>query len=331
MYLVLLAALIPSLFFYLNRNSNKIPTANVSVGSISTEDTSNPCDLSMEQFRLQQFELTKPLILTDLPTEDRYLLPLKASINSFINDAKTQGDVSEASVYLRRMNNGNWFCINPGIQFSPGSMLKVPILITYLKMAEKNPSLFDKELNLTQDMIPNKKQYVDESHLKPGRYKIRDLINAMIIKSDNYATLLLNNNIDVTMFGNTFSDLGLRRPEMKASSYPMTSKEFGRFLRVLYSASYLSPYNSEYALNLLTQGLYNDGILAGLPAGLKVAHKFGESGDGLNFELHESAIIYQNDSPYMLVVMTRGKDITKLPAVIKGISSTAYNFFNQNS
>lgn len=60
---------------------------------------------------------------------------------------------------------------------------------------------------------------------------------------------------------------------------------------------------------------------------LLVAHKFGEYGDsekGIK-QLHDVGIIYHEDNPYLLGIMTRGQDYAKLAQVIEKISSFIYS------
>lgn len=334
LYFVLIAALLPTGLFLgstlFKFNSPDQLSASIPVsGGNSNRDTG--CDLSMKQYRLRNARLSQPLLMTDLPNEDAYLKNLKIQVSDLIAQKESSGELQNASVYLRQLNDGSWMSVNSSLQFAPGSMLKVAILITYLKMKESDPDLFEKKLLLTAQMIPDKKQFVEEYHLPPGRYTIQELIYAMIVKSDNYATFLLNQYIDHAVIENLFTDLDLKKPQINASAYPMTSGEFGRFFRVLYNASYLSNKDSEYALDLLSKSEYKNGILSGLPEGLKTAHKFGESGDGTVFELHESAIVYLENKPYLLIIMTRGKDMSKLPAVLQQVSGTVYTFLKAAS
>jgi beta-lactamase class A len=56
-------------------------------------------------------------------------------------------------------------------------------------------------------------------------------------------------------------------------------------------------------LDMLLGQEFNDGIPAGLPPGVKVAHKTGE----ITALLHDAAIIYPpGREPYVLVILTRG-------------------------
>ena len=101
-------------------------------------------------------------------------------------------------------------------------------------------------------------------------------------------------------------------------------------MRALYNGSYLNKENSEIGAELLSQCDFKRGLIAGLPQGTKVAHKFGESGKINEQHLSESAIIYINNSAYVLTVMTSGKDYKKLPEIIKEISANVYQSMKTN-
>ena len=95
-------------------------------------------------------------------------------------------------------------------------------------------------------------------------------------------------------------------------------------MRTLYNASYLTVEDSEFANKLLSQTNFKDGIYSSLPANTRIAHKFGESGNQTEKQLHESAIVYLNDNPYLITIMTKGNDINKLSEAIREISALAY-------
>jgi beta-lactamase class A len=80
-------------------------------------------------------------------------------------------------------------------------------------------------------------------------------------------------------------------------------------LRVLYNSSFLSRQDPEFALELLTESYFADGLRRLLPTDVVVASKFGFHGSEvagrLHHELHECGIIYRPRSPYVICVMTR--------------------------
>ena len=81
-----------------------------------------------------------------------------------------------------------------------------------------------------------------------------------------------------------------------------------------------------FKLEILSKTDYKKGLLAGLPEGITVAHKFGERAysDSNIKQLHECGIVYITGSPYLVCIMTRGTDFDQLASVIAEISSVIY-------
>jgi hypothetical protein len=112
-------------------------------------------------------------------------------------------------------------------------------------------------------------------------------------------------------------------PDMSDPDYKLTVFDYSRFFQILYNATYLSPANSEYALSLLTECDFTQGMLSGVPANTVVAHKFGESGTmekGQMHQLHESGIIYLKDNPLIVTIFTEGREMKMLPGAIASIT-----------
>ncbi|MCX6351233.1 MAG: class A beta-lactamase-related serine hydrolase [Bacteroidetes bacterium] len=275
--------------------------------------------------RMTGYKYINPIMFVDKGCESEEFAPLKHEVAKIIENFKMKDELISASVYLKEYNQNTWMGINEEEKYKPGSLLKVPELITYLRMAEANPGLLDKVISYDHPFTNNKDPKILSQSIQVGhKYTIRELLDYKISYSDNNATMLLNNAMDEKMFYKTFTDFGLAPPDMKASTYPISSKDFSLFMRALYNGSYLSKNNSEFATELLSKCDYKEGMIKGLPMGVKIIHKFGEAGNDLGLELHESGIIYINNFAYLLTVMTKGKDLTKLPEVIRQISEKAY-------
>ena len=168
-------------------------------------------------------------------------------------------------------------------------------------------------------------QHFSNVEIQVGKsYSVRQLLRNMIVNSDNYATYVLNQHLDVVAFKKLFTDLGLPEPDEHSATYPITAKQMSTFFKVLYNAGYLTISNSEYATALLGESEFGDGLVKGLPQDISVAHKFGEAGNNQIHELHDAGIIYINQSPYFIAVMTKGNDLKKLPEVISGISKIVF-------
>jgi beta-lactamase class A len=121
-----------------------------------------------------------------------------------------------------------------------------------------------------------------------------------------------------------FTDLGLEAPNMYATQYFFTTSQYSLFMRAIYNAAYLSIADSEFAAELLSECNFKDGFVSGLPKGTSLIHKFGESGNQVEKQLHESGIIYAYDKPFLLTIMTKGKDNKTLSKLIKEVTENVY-------
>ena len=287
---------------------------------------------AVTQVRMDNYLLIKPLLYTEISDESQNLKSLKDELLFQINRMKSAGFVNEASVYLRKLNDGEWISVNNSVVYSPGSILKIVAAMTYLGMAESNPSLVEKEFLFTQRKRGVPVQTFNETPLVSGkRYKAKDLISQMIINSDNDATEIINANLNIPMFKKLFTDLRIPEPDVQDRNFTMDAESLSKFLRVLYNATYLNKANSEFLLSLLTRSSFNQGIVKSLPPDVVVAHKFGETGTPVEAQLHETAIVYLESGAYLLTIMTRGGKVQKLPEIISELSKTVYEKMKANS
>ncbi len=315
-----------SVTYYYTTKRNKL-VLDVAESSESSHVAS--CEFDIK--RRTGFNYIKPLLYVDSKCESENLSSVKHSINNLIENYKKIEVINSASVYIKEFNGNGWTAINADEEFMPGSLMKVPELIAYLKMNEIKPGTLDKVIKFDKMMSLDRKTNFNSKSIQLGhQYTVRELLKYMINYSDNNATALLNQNIDLEIFKKVFTDLSLPAPDWGAQSYPITAKEFTIFMRALYNGSYLNDENSEIATKLLSQCDFKQGMIAGLPANTKVAHKFGEAGTPQEQQLSESAIIYLDNNPYVITIMTRGKDYKQLPLVIKEISNVVYQYMQQN-
>lgn len=95
--------------------------------------------------------------------------------------------------------------------------------------------------------------------------------------------------------------------------------------RGIYNGSLLNKENSNKVLEWLSQSKFKDGLVAGVPGSVMIAHKFGERLlEDNTKQLHDCGIVYYPDNPYLLCVMTHGNDYEKLEKVIQDISKMVY-------
>ena len=237
------------------------------------------------------------------------------------------------SIYYKDLKSGLWAGVGENIGYDPASLMKVPIMIAWLKREQNNPGTLNQELVWTGSLNDNKG--LDFYSLHAGQsYTIDNLINLMITKSDNDAKDLLLNNLKTSEINTVFTDVGIEKwGNSPGSTDKISASMYSRFLRILYNASYLGRRLSEKALELLDSTNFDSGLVAGVPTNIVVAHKFGQYTDAnptSPIELHDCGIIYYPNSPYLLCVMTRGAtDMSNLESIIKNISTTVYNIVSK--
>lgn len=227
------------------------------------------------------------------------------------------------SIYYRDLLNGPWYGINEDSQFAPQSLLKLPVAISYFKYAEKDPTILDKKVKI--DTVEGSNLDQNDNLTVGGEYSILSLIERAIIKSDNIAFKLLVSNIPESQIKKTHEDLGIAYPSSDTPEDFISVKAYSSLFRVLYNSSYLSRNYSEQLLAMLSQADFKDGLVAGVPDGTLVAHKFGIQNNSQEIkQLHDCGIVYYPNQPYLLCIMTKGRDLDELEKTIANISKGIY-------
>ncbi len=260
---------------------------------------------------------------------------LNYKIKSNIDDLVKHKKITAASVYVRDFNTGTGLEVYSGERYNPASLLKVPVMMAFYKIAEGRPSILNDRVTLGKtNTSKNQAAFPPQKHVEAwGTYTVDELIRRMIVYSDNDAAMSLveclnGSGHDYEWLNEVFNDLGVH--ELKVGSDFTDPKTYSLFLRVLYNATYLNREMSEKALTLLSQVDFVDGIRSGIPTTTPVAHKFGEftaqteTGTVLENQLHDCGIVYAKDHPFALCVMTKGGRFADLSAAIGQLAKIVY-------
>ncbi len=323
LYYVLAIIVLGSVAYYYINNSKKVEDQS-SLHIATATDVNNPLRLTSQK----GYHLVQPLLKANQENESEVFTTLRARIQNLFEDNKRTGILTSSSVYLFSLSDGKWMYINPNEVYHPGSMMKMPMLLTYLKEADQNPEMLNKKFLLSNDIKVPAQTFTSSMTLEKGKsYTARELLKYMAAYSDNYATRILNENADVKNFIKTFTDLNIPEPNVSDRFYETSAQNMSEFFIVLYYATYISRKNSEYAMELLTECDFKDGMLKELPTNIKVAHKFGEWGDNrVNVhEMHEAGVVYLQNKPYLLTVVTKGSNSKDLAAIIGRVSKLVYD------
>lgn len=228
-------------------------------------------------------------------------------------------------VAFRDLETGDTLYLEADDSFHAASTMKVPVMIELFRRIDAGGLSLDQGILLVNQFA----SIVDGSPyaLDPGsdsdssaygrvgsRVPVRELIDRMITRSSNLSTNALIELVGAAHANATAHDLGAHNirvlrgvEDIKAFDANLNNTTTARDLLVLLhaieSGTAASRASCDAMRDVLLRQEFNGEIPAGLPPGIKVAHKTGS----ITGVLHDAAIVYPpNRKPYLLVVLTRG-------------------------
>ncbi|MFA5246922.1 MAG: serine hydrolase [Candidatus Micrarchaeia archaeon] len=274
----------------------------------------------------QEFELLSPEVawldvnefLAKQKTFTVSYQTLKPQLNSTLNNPMVQGNYG---IYLEDLTSGAWLGINEKEMFVPMSLLKVPTMVAVLKKVELGDISLDQKLAIQEEDL----NAVSGSLAQKGagyEITVRDLLRIMIKESDNTALLTFNKRV-ITLDELDEAKTAMGIKDSTNNDEAISPKAYSNILRSLYLSSYLRRPFSQIALSIMSETDYNTQLPAGVPAGVKVAHKVGfDASYGI---YHDCGIIYLPTKPYILCMMSTNANYNEANSVISEISNKAYN------
>lgn len=298
----------------------------VSSGLISSSSSSSSFTCAL------RYPLTSQEIDCDeYETSAAKMKALDATYNAMAEQYVKDGKVKRLSIWSRDLVTRQWAAANETETYTPASLLKLPVMIAYFKLAQFDPSMLSRKIQntLNSEDIQRQDYAAPSKSLTQGdSYTTGELIETMMTESDNTAAELLKRHLAEGFFDQTLVELGVQIPKSNDEIDFVTVKTYGNMLRILYNASYLNRDFSQKALDIMTRSSFK-GITAGVPEGTTVAHKFGERSIPLKpigaiRQLHDCGIIYKKPNPYSLCIMMEGTDFDTMNKILEEISRAAY-------
>jgi len=246
-----------------------------------------------------------------------------------VNQYKKDKKINDVIVYFRDIEAGTWAGINEDSAFTPGKLLKIPLMITYYKLAEDDSSILDQKLQLTnkypaqEDILGTPKHLVIDQE-----YTVEQLIEAMIVDSDDRAANLLFDNVDKTKLNEVFSDLGINFKEDKETQDYISLKSYSLFFRLLYNSTYLTREYSEKALELLLKADNTVGLGAGIPKDVPVANRHGAivltNGNTKTYQMSDCGVFYYPKHPYLVCASVKGNTLSDVETFLANLGKKIY-------
>ena len=255
------------------------------------------------------------------------------------------GDKVIVEVAFHDLETGESVLIRADEPIHPASTMKVPVMLEVYRQASAGKLSLDDRLIIKNtfasiaDGSPFALDPKDDSEL--SLYKrvgesatIRELVHLMITESSNLATNLLVEKVSPTSTTAFMKELGadglkvLRGVEdnkayAKGMNNVATAHALMTVLTRLAEGSAVSKAASGEMLDVLRAQKFNEGIPAGLPKGVPVAHKTGS----LQGVYHDAAVVeVPGRKPFVLVVLTRGiEDETEAHKLVAAIARLSHD------
>jgi beta-lactamase class A len=250
---------------------------------------------------------------------------------------------SEVAVAFHPLDGRDEVLIRPDDEFHAASTMKIPVMIELYRQAHEGAVNLDdqvpviNEFHSIVDGSPFKLDVGDDSdravYKRTGAtMSYRDLCEAMITVSSNFATNLLIERLGAKRIQATTIQLGapgmrvLRGVEddkafQKGLNNTTTARALMALLLKLANGEAVDRPSSEQMIAVLERQTFHDRIPAGLPPGTVVAHKTGE----ITKIQHDAAIVFAK-RPFVLVVLVRGQSDPKIGSkLIADITRTLYD------
>jgi beta-lactamase class A len=252
-------------------------------------------------------------------------------------------------VSVRNLATGESLSIRGAETFPTASLIKVAVLVALLDQVEKGTIRLDDPLTMiSRDQVGGSGVL---QHLHSGlQLTVEDAARLMIIISDNTATNLLLEKLNIRTVWTKMEALGLPHTKIhsksfnRASSVAMDSSvkyglgvttpdETVELFARLHAGTAVSPRLDSLAIAILRENDDWNKLTRWLPAGARAAHKSGDVDQARN----DCGILYGPDAPVAICVMTRENRDTSYatdnPAnlLIARIGALVYRHYNPSA
>jgi beta-lactamase class A len=289
------------------------------------------------EIREGQMGYINPLLECEIAERQLYktLRPFGNQLKQLIDSLEHDQQVGPIAVYFRDLNNGPWVGHREKNKYIPASLAKMPVVIACFRQAELEPGFLSRRIVFNGLDAEREPGFMNpESNLERGKsYRVDELVQRIAKYSDNASARLLEGALPPGLLQRVYFDLGVDPERLKGMDFALSPKEYGAFFRVLFNASYLSKKFSAQALQYFDGSTFELGLVAGVPEGTAVSHKFGVWEDQspesrVPLQLHDCGIVYHPQRPYLLCVMTGGKNYVEMTKAIAVVSRFTYQQVN---
>jgi len=245
-------------------------------------------------------------------------------------EAKVRSLQGKVGFYYKNLADGECFGINENEIYTSASIIKVPLFMTVMKLAEEG------KLRLTDKHIVTADEKVEGcgallSFTGDVEIDIESLCKLMITISDNTATNKLIRIVGLEEIDRQFKEMGLEKTRLERCFFDMEADEKGfknvvstAEIGMLFEKIARRSFVNERVSEEIEKVLLLQQIRHKVPGYIDkespfIANKTGESDD----ITHDGAIIYAQ-KPFVLVITSEETDVVETEQFIRQIALDLY-------
>lgn len=233
----------------------------------------------------------------------------------FNNEVKNLSGVY--GLYIVELTSGDSYGIYEHETFQAASLIKLPVMVGMLMGEETGGINLNKKYTLKDsDKIGGS----GSLQYKPAGtvFTYRELLELMGQQSDNTAFNICKKILGDDRIAEIISEIGMSNTSLADNT--TSPYDIGIFFKKLWDKRLVNKEHRDELLGYLTGTIYEDHLAAGVPDGIKIAHKYGREVHVVN----DAGIVYAK-SPYIVVIISKGVVETEADSVFPVLSTIIYD------
>jgi beta-lactamase class A len=201
-------------------------------------------------------------------------------------------------VYVKNLADGSGASMNPDKAFHAASLFKLYVMWDAFRQEAEGSISFDDAMEVT----PYYKSWeLGTNVVEVGDLvTVREALGLMMSISDTPTGVLLQDTLGASNVNAALEELDIHNSGLFYPGNPVaTARDVGVLLEAIAEGGTLPAAAHQDMIELLTSTRIDNGLRAGVPAEVRVAHKTGS----LPMALHDAGIVYLPDNAYVLVVL----------------------------
>ncbi len=235
---------------------------------------------------------------------------------------KTRNLSGVYSLYVVRPKTGTSYGVNDEDVMQAASLIKLPVFIALYQEVEKGN--IDLE---TKYSLKNSDKRAGSGSLagKPAGTVLtyRDLVRYMGKESDNTAFNILRNVLGDAKIAQVITAIGMTKTSLEENE--TSPEDIGLLFQKLWNKELTNEGDRDEILGYLTDTIYEDWLVKGIPDEVRVAHKYGREIHVVN----DGGIVFAKD-PFVIVIMTQGIIEKEADEGFPDLAKTIYEIETKN-